>query len=116
MLVFEWDEIPCGSRRGSIIQYHYELYNDDDMMVTDGNVTSRYVLLEMLTACSVYKFQVAAWTSIGNGPYSEHFTTNTSISGKRNNTPFDHSIGFREIWRGLGQQGRGRNVLIVKHI
>ena len=62
-ITFTWDEIPCGSRGGSIT---YEYVFDSNT----GTSTSTSVTFNQLTPCSSFQFKVRATNEVGSSFYS----------------------------------------------
>ena len=80
---FRWDEVPCGSRGGVIVQYTYQLSsarNTGDARNASANEMSVRIDDDILP-CTNYTFEVAAVTVKGPGPYS-NLSVTTSTGGK----------------------------------
>ncbi|XP_022097194.1 angiopoietin-1 receptor-like isoform X2 [Acanthaster planci] len=74
-LSFSWSPPPCGSRGGIITGYVYKLSGRGPTILDDTAVES--VTITQLIPFTNYKFQVAAKTNAGAGPYSETITGKT---------------------------------------
>ncbi len=74
-LTFTWDEIPCGSRGGSITSYDYTFD------LTPGSVTRRSEAFDQLTACTNYNFKVKGVNSASSGPYTSELSATTATEG-----------------------------------
>ena len=74
-ITFTWDEIPCGSRGGSIT---YEYVFDSNT----GTSTSTSVTFNQLTPCSSFQFKVRATNEVGRGTYSSEVTGETKDQSK----------------------------------
>ena len=77
---FAWDEVPCGSRRGNIIDYSYELRTSLGDDIKSDTTSARSLSFTELLPCTDYIFKVAARTSVDIGPYS-NLTLATSTKG-----------------------------------
>ncbi|XP_071799455.1 receptor-type tyrosine-protein phosphatase T-like isoform X3 [Asterias amurensis] len=74
--IIQWDEVPCGSRGGYLIEYSYELTKSDGTSMIE--VTSaRSLSFHDLHPCSDYTFRVAARTSVDIGVYSNEMSFST---------------------------------------
>ncbi|XP_022097192.1 tyrosine-protein kinase receptor Tie-1-like [Acanthaster planci] len=70
-LSFSWSQPPCGGRGGVIIGYTYRLTEDEsNAQVRLSVVSKESATVDDLTPYTKYSFQVLAYTSVGDGPYS----------------------------------------------
>ena len=74
-ITFTWDEIPCGSRGGSIT---YEYVFDSNI----GTSTSTSETYNQLTPCSSFQFKVRASNEVESGIYSSEVTGKTKDQSK----------------------------------
>ncbi len=80
---FSWDEVPCGERRGNIIQYQCRLENTADSNDNaQMNVLDKMVEFKELRPCTTYNFTVAAVTMIGVGPMNRAQQVTTDAISK----------------------------------
>ncbi|XP_033636492.1 receptor-type tyrosine-protein phosphatase T-like [Asterias rubens] len=73
--IFQWDEVPCGSR-GGIIEYSYELTKSNETSMIE-EMSARSLIFINLHPCSDYTFRVAARTSVAIGVYSNETSFST---------------------------------------
>ncbi|XP_072019217.1 receptor-type tyrosine-protein phosphatase F-like [Amphiura filiformis] len=81
-ITFEWEEPPCGQRRGLIMGYYYQLRHENNTIIREGSA-SEYdteVTFYDLQGCTGYTFQVLAWTHSGNGTYERSRIGVTGVS------------------------------------
>ncbi|XP_071954170.1 phosphatidylinositol phosphatase PTPRQ-like [Antedon mediterranea] len=79
-LVFSWQEIPCGERRGVIQSYNYTLRNNSSVVEQDV-VNTMSVTITHLIPCTSYTFTVSGRGSGRQGPNSENITVITAAEG-----------------------------------
>ncbi len=84
-LTFTWEEIPCGSRGGSITSYEY-IFDS-----TSGSATLRSETFDQLTACTNYDFKVKGVNRINSGPPTSELSATTATEGKHT-TNFEVTI------------------------
>ena len=82
-LVFTWEEPDCGSRRGKIVQYDYNIgvYSEAGLYTEwtiNGSTPGTIVIFNDLPVNTQFQFRVRALTSAGSGPFSNHMTSWTS--------------------------------------
>ncbi|XP_072041080.1 netrin receptor unc-40-like [Amphiura filiformis] len=77
-LTFAWDDLPCGSRGGTI-NYIYELVNDINGDTVRGQPTTNYIFINTLDCVVDYKFRVAAGSSKGPGPWTGYINASTTL-------------------------------------
>ena len=70
-LTIDWDEVPCGDRKGNITGYIYRLTHATNTVIPDTKVTELSVTIstENLSPDTPYSFSVAAQNSAGTGPF-----------------------------------------------
>ncbi|XP_071953488.1 tyrosine-protein phosphatase Lar-like [Antedon mediterranea] len=76
-LMFSWQEIPCGERRGVIQSYNYALRNNSSVVEQDV-VNTMSVTITHLIPCTSYTFTVSGRGSGRQGPNSENITVVTA--------------------------------------
>ena len=65
-LTIAWDEVPCGSRRGNILEYVYDFNNMGEIIHSD--TSNRQTTFYDLSPGTKYHFSIVASSSNGRGP------------------------------------------------
>ena len=77
-LTIAWDEVPCGSRRGSIIDYIYVFNSMSGIIQSD--ISNRQRTFYNLSPGTEYPFDIVATNSNGRGPAV--YSTFSTLAGK----------------------------------
>ncbi|XP_038074894.1 receptor-type tyrosine-protein phosphatase F-like [Patiria miniata] len=77
-LDFAWDEVPCGDRGGQILEYNYRLVPASGGSSLTQTITSRSVVINEISSCTEFNFQVQAVGTNGEGPYSNVISVTTA--------------------------------------
>ncbi|XP_071953438.1 receptor-type tyrosine-protein phosphatase mu-like [Antedon mediterranea] len=75
---FTWEEIPCGSRQGSIDRYIYVLKHGNSEPKKGTVEGDLYVVLDNLSPCTTYDFKVRGEGTAGKGPQANIQATTIS--------------------------------------
>ena len=89
-ITFTWDEIPCGSRGGSIT---YEYVFDSN----NGTSKSTSETFNQLRPCSSYRFKVRAKNEAGHGLYSSEVIGETQDESKYKNVTMIEVISLHKV-------------------
>ncbi|XP_071800000.1 receptor-type tyrosine-protein phosphatase F-like [Asterias amurensis] len=80
---FAW-ELPCGKTGGHITEYEYRYRTEHEKDFIQPIATAnKLIRITSLTPCTSYIFQVRAWNSIGEGPWSNETWQETNKQAPR---------------------------------
>ena len=78
----DWSSPPISEHNGIIIAYYIFLIDLTTENETVFVTNSTDIILEYLQPYTTYQYAVAAYTSVGLGPLSSHYSFKTEEDGK----------------------------------